>query len=60
MDLTPRRSSIMPHYYYNTGNKVPSTGLYSSFCDNAVQLLNKGDIFPPCPTCHLAASWRPS
>ena len=50
----------MPGIHYSTGSLVPKDGIYVTICDNAVQQLNQGDNFPPCPTCHLAASWRPS
>ena len=45
---------------YQTGDAVPATGNYTTTCDNAVQNLAGGGLFPPCPTCHLAASWRPT
>ena len=51
---------IMPKTFHETGEPFPSTGFYSSFCDNALVSLNAGGTFPPCPICHLAASWRPA
>jgi hypothetical protein len=46
--------------YYDTNDRVPATGIYSTFCDNALATLNEGARFPECPTCHLSASWRPA
>jgi hypothetical protein len=46
--------------YYVTGETVPSDGIYSTFCDNVLQSLTEDEIFPPCPRCLLAASWRPA
>lgn len=44
--------------YFNTGDQVPATASYATFCDNAQLLLDQNGVFPPCPMCQLAASWR--
>lgn len=46
--------------YFVTGDNVPNTGNYATFCDNVLQNLTQGDQFPICPTCHMNASWRPA
>ena len=45
--------------YYNTGDPVPGSGLYMTFCCNATVYLQTG-TFPNCPTCKQAAGWRPT
>jgi len=48
----------MPRTNWNTGDAVPKTATYATNCDNATQPLSSGALFPLCPTCQLAASWR--